>query len=167
MRHDSWFSNQSSPSAVCYGAVRVNGGPMAIENLAQIQQTMLAFVNEDHRIEAQLLRALAEALQERLAGTGAEAAVGAAWAALLTHTRAHFDREESAMLETDFPQRASHKAEHDRLLGEMTQQALAYEETHDGQALLRFVSETVPAWFLAHASTLDFVAARFITAQRA
>lgn len=140
---------------------------MAIEELAQIQQTMLAFVNEDHRIEAEFLRALAEALERRLAGAGDEAAVSAAWTALLTHTRAHFDREEAAMLETDFPQRVSHKAEHDRLLAAMTQQALAYEEAHDGRALLRFVSETVPAWFLAHASTQDFVAARFITAQRA
>jgi hemerythrin len=131
-----------------------------IDDLTAIPQTALAFMNDDHAEEVRLLRAAVDALR-----TGAGAvAIGAAWAALVDHTRAHFAREEAAMREAAFPPAAVHQAEHERVLAEMAAQFAAYQQSGHSTTLLEYAAHAVPDWFLRHLQSMDYVTARFIVA---
>ena len=87
----------------------------------------VAFMNQDHADEARLLNAAGGAVEAYRAGGAAKDQVKAALEALYVHTRAHFAREESAMVDASFPAYSFHQAEHVRILGELG--ALACEDT--------------------------------------
>lgn len=73
---------------------------------------------------------------------------------LLQHTEQHFNEENSLMDQSNFPALTEHKAEHRRVLGELTQ----FKKRLD-KGLVSFarayISENLPAWFTLHLSTMD------------
>lgn len=76
------------------------------------------------------------------------------FAALLVHTRSHFDQEEVLMRECRFPATAEHTDEHRRVLGEMTRFARQVEQGRTRMAQA-YVKEALPPWFALHAATMD------------
>jgi hemerythrin-like metal-binding protein len=73
---------------------------------------------------------------------------------LLLHTELHFQEENSLMEQSKFPALTEHKAEHQRILGELTQ----FKKRLD-KGLVSFARayalEKLPAWFRLHLSTMD------------
>jgi len=138
---------------------------MPLVDLDAIPQVALDFINSDHREEARLLNDLAEAvtaLRERRAGP--EPAV-AAFQVLFDHTQAHFGREEQAMLQAGFPPYPMHRGEHERVLAELAAEGRTFGETGDAERLWRYVSRTVPTWFVHHIETMDRITAQFVSQQ--
>jgi len=134
---------------------------MALVDLDRIPQVALPFINQDHRVEGDLLNRLHEALVAHRAG-GPAAPVLQAFEMLLAHTREHFGREEEAMRRAAFPPYPVHKEEHDRVLEEMEEEGRAFGEKGDAARLGRYVAEAVPAWFVAHIQSMDAVTAQFV-----
>jgi hemerythrin len=131
----------------------------------RIPQVALSFVNDDHREEARLLNALGAALRAHRDGVAPVEAILHRFEELFLHTREHFGREEAAMQRTAFPAQPVHKAEHERVLEELEAEGEHFRETGDTTRLWRYVSEAVPAWFLAHIETMDHVTAAFIASR--
>ena len=131
---------------------------MHIDDLDEIPQTAVKFINDDHAEEVRLLRALVDALRSG----AAETVTTAAWSALLDHTRYHFTREEAAMREVGFPPYAVHKAEHERVLIEMSARFALYLSSGETTALLEYAAREVPDWFERHLLSMDRVTAQYI-----
>lgn len=74
--------------------------------------------------------------------------------ALLEHTRRHFTSEEILMDATAFPSAAEHKADHQRLLGELDRfsQRISAGSTVMAKA---WIKEQVPDWFVMHVLSMD------------
>ncbi|BDG03085.1 hemerythrin family protein [Anaeromyxobacter oryzae] len=133
---------------------------------SQIPELPLAFMNSDHAEEVRLLEDLGVALDAHRKG-GAAQPVLERLALLAVHTREHFLREEQVMRETAFPAYPIHKAEHDRVLAEMDQEARRFREGGDPARLWSYLFEVVPAWFVQHIRTMDHMTARFVAARAA
>ncbi len=129
---------------------------------SQVPELPLAFMNADHADEVRLLESLGEALAGYRRGQGTLGEVIERLSLLAVHTREHFLREEQAMRETGFPAYPIHKAEHDRVLGEMDVEARRFREGGDPGRLWSYLFETVPAWFVHHIRTMDAVTARHV-----
>jgi hemerythrin len=135
---------------------------MAYVDAAQLVQLPVDFMNADHEREFRLLEALGEALAAARRGEGGLEAVLERMALLAVHTREHFLREEGAMREARYPGLATHKAEHDRMLGELDVEARRYREARDGARLERYLLEALPDWWFAHIRAHDGAAARHL-----
>lgn len=74
--------------------------------------------------------------------------------ALFEHTHQHFAEEEARMLTSVYPAYAEHRADHQRILGDMNRfcQRLTLGRTAMAKAWLK---ESLPAWFDVHAKTMD------------
>lgn len=74
--------------------------------------------------------------------------------ALVDHTRAHFDRENKLMVESEFPALAEHRGEHERIIGELEKFA---QRVHRGLIPFgrSYLRETLSQWFPLHAVTMD------------
>lgn len=82
---------------------------------------------------------------------------------LLKHTREHFKSEEALMEQSGFPAIREHKAEHQRVLGELTR--FAGKATSGSLAFGRaYVREQLPPWFDLHAKTMDSALAAHLKA---
>ena len=73
---------------------------------------------------------------------------------LLAHTRKHFTSEEILMTATAFPAVAEHKADHQRVLGEMDRFALRIAKGST-QMARAWVKEQLPDWFAVHVRNMD------------
>ncbi len=136
-------------------------------DLAAIPQVPLSFMNDDHRVEANLLNQLAQALEELARiGTG-PAEVLARFDALLSHTAEHFERENQAMQRSNFPPYPVHRAEHDRVLEQMRLARDAFATSGALEPLRAYVVEAIPAWFISHIQSMDSVTAAFLSAHQA
>jgi hemerythrin len=135
---------------------------MALVDLEQIPHVALDFANQDHREQARLLNEVQAALVEHRSG-GPREPVLERFAALLRHTREHFEREEAAMRRTRFPPFVVHKSEHDRVLEEMATEEARFLDSGDAERLWRYVSAAVPEWFTSHIQTMDFITAQFVS----
>ncbi len=137
---------------------------MGYIDASQVVQVPLPFMNADHAEEVRLLERLGEALAaHRLDGDLAP--VLERLALLAVHTREHFLREEQVMREARFPAYPAHKAEHDRVLAGMDEEARRFRESGDGARLSRYLFEAVPAWFVEHIRTMDLVTAAFVASR--
>jgi hemerythrin len=139
---------------------------MNLDELEQVPQTVLRFMNEDHSTEFKLTGALAASLERALAGTARTGEVEERWAALALHTKEHFSREEASMSETDDPTFPRHRAEHERLLAVLEVRWESYVEARDCQRLLDFTRRELRELFVAHVTTMDSVTARYVMCQR-
>jgi hemerythrin len=135
---------------------------MPLVDVNSIPQVALAFQNEDHAVEGNLLNAVAEAIESYREGTEGQEAVLAPLEALVEHMREHFERENRAMREHGFPAYAVHRAEHSRVLSELEREAFAFRAQGDSDRLGRYVTSVVPSWFVNHIQTMDAVTAHFI-----
>jgi hemerythrin len=127
----------------------------------QLPRLAVPFMNEDHAEEARLLNVAGERLAQFQAGAAGKPEVTAAMEALYLHTRAHFSREEAAMMEASFPAYAFHQAEHVRTLGELGEAERKFREAGDAAALAAYLA-TVPGWLAQHIETMDTVTARYV-----
>jgi len=134
---------------------------MAAIDASQIPHLPVPFMNTDHAHEVRLLNDLEASLAAHRRGEGTLAAVVERLSLLAVHTREHFLREESMMREARFPAYPMHKAEHDRVLAEMDAEARLFRDRGDDARLARYLFEGLPAWFLNHIRTMDYVTARF------
>jgi hemerythrin len=128
---------------------------------ALLPHLAVPFMNEDHVEEARLLNAAGDAVEALLAGRAGADAVKAALEALYIHTRAHFAREESAMLDASFPAYTFHQADHVRTLGEMGEAERKFRESGKADDLSAYLA-TVPDWLRQHIETMDTVTARYV-----
>lgn len=126
-----------------------------------IKRLAVPFMNADHAEEAQLLNAAADLVEAYRAGKASVDQVTAALDAFYRHSRAHFAREEAAMVKASFPAYSLHQAEHVRLLAELGEAERSFREGKDGAALAAFLA-TVPAWMEGHIETMDAVTARYV-----
>jgi hemerythrin len=138
---------------------------MPLVDLDAIPQVPLDFVNADHREEARLLNAVAEAVDALDAGRAAAATALESLAALRDHTAAHFGREDDAMRRTGFPAFPVHHAEHVRVLAELDDEIRRFAATGDVARLRAWVLGDVPEWFRNHIETMDLVTARFVASR--
>jgi hemerythrin len=93
----------------------------------------------------------------RLLNQAANAGKGeftASFLQLQTHTQQHFAVEERLMDASGFPASAEHKAEHQRILGELHQLAIRVQQ---GRAMMAraYVQDKLPEWFNLHTATMD------------
>ena len=137
---------------------------MAQLDIDALPQVAVGFMNEEHREEARLLNAVTAALTAMLGGPGEPARVTRAWLALEQHTRAHFAREERAMVQVGFPPFEVHKAEHELVLAAMEGELQAFEQDGDAARLARYVESAMQDWLRRHIETMDFVTARVLAA---
>ncbi|EIJ43864.1 hemerythrin-like metal-binding domain-containing protein [Beggiatoa alba B18LD] len=73
---------------------------------------------------------------------------------LLTHTQAHFDKENQLMVATKFPALGEHQAEHQRVINELKQfkQRVDKGMISFGRA---YIKDRLPEWFALHTKTMD------------
>jgi hemerythrin len=133
---------------------------MSYVDASAMPELPLEPMNADHAQELALLEQLGKTLDAQRRGESHPEDVLERLALLAVHTREHFLREEQLMRESRFAGYAVHKAEHDRVLAEMDQQARTFRETNDGERLSRYLLEVVPAWYVSHTRTMDVAAAR-------
>ncbi len=131
-----------------------------------IPQVVLAFMNQDHGKEAELLNAAIDATAAHRDGKSKVEDVLLAYEALFAHTQEHFSREEEAMRQVAFPPYPMHKGEHDRVIDEMESEEVHFRETGDTGRLFQYLTEAVPAWFVGHIQSMDAVTAQFVTMRR-
>ncbi|HET6440231.1 MAG TPA: hemerythrin family protein [Anaeromyxobacter sp.] len=121
----------------------------------------VAFMNQDHAEEARLLNTVGEAVDAFRKDGGGKDRVKAALEGLYLHTRAHFAREESAMVDASFPAYSFHQAEHVRILGELGEAERRFDETDAGDELAAYLA-TLPGWLGQHITSMDAVTARYV-----
>jgi hemerythrin len=127
---------------------------------SQVPQFPVGFMNADHALEVRMLNDLESALSAHRRGQGSLEAVLEKLSIFAVSAREHFLREESLMREAQYPAYAAHKAEHDRVLSEMNEEARVFRERGDGERLARYLFRTLPDWFVTHVRTMDLVAAK-------
>jgi len=73
---------------------------------------------------------------------------------LVAHTRTHFTAEEEMMERSGFPAIEEHRADHARVLGEMTRFTAGLRRGR-AQLATAYVLDQLPGWFELHAATMD------------
>lgn len=127
---------------------------------SQVPHLPVPFMNVDHALEVRMLNEIGAALAAHQRGRGDLVAVLEKLSVFAVHTREHFLREESLMREARFPAYLVHKAEHDRALAEMNDEARAFRESGDDQRLASYLFRRLPEWFVNHMQSMDLVTAR-------
>ncbi|MFT7879730.1 MAG: hemerythrin family protein [Sulfurimonas sp.] len=124
----------------------------------------MAFMNEVHQEDVHLINRLFENLLTYESDPTPQNAVevDSAFEAWYAHTIVHFEGEEVKMRESGFPPYGRHKAEHDRVLGEMKQLLESWKETREVKPLKIYLIEVLPGWLLTHIETMDTVTASFL-----
>lgn len=125
-------------------------------------QVALKFMNQDHAEFIALRDRLVVLLTTRASNEQVDAALGD----LLEHTRHHFGEEERLMHEVNFPPFSVHKGDHDAVIANMVARIGSWKNNRDAEDLRVWLDKDVGDWFVNHVSSMDFVTARFIAAQR-
>jgi len=80
---------------------------------------------------------------------------------LVRHTEGHFDFENKQMRRKRYPLMTTHRAEHDRVLGEMRR---INDEVKRGEfETARYYLTELPAWFRLHVLSMDCALSTFLT----
>lgn len=84
--------------------------------------------------------------------------------ALFEHTQAHFSDEEARMQESQFSAYAEHRADHQRILGDMNR---FNQRIQAGRASMAkaWLNEGLPTWFDVHAKTMDSALAAHLSSR--
>lgn len=126
----------------------------------EIPRLPVAFMNEDHDHGADQLAAMLAALP---AYTEDRTTLAQACRDFLEHNREHFAREEAAMLASGFPPYPVHRQEHQRALDWLEDLTAGIAAGNaDAETVARAVGQDVPAWFIQHIQTMDWVTANWI-----
>lgn len=102
-------------------------------------------VDSTHREFVSLVEQAASAQPEKLAP---------ALQNLVEHTREHFQEEESRMQSVNHRLLSEHRAEHQRILGDMERFCQRAEKGRGAMARA-WVADNLMEWFTAHARTMD------------
>lgn len=127
-------------------------------SVKHLPQVALEFMNSVHGEEL----ALVSELLTQLDGDTHNADVSAQLNAWVTHTQAHFERENFLMQEYDFFAYPMHAAEHVQALQQLKSVQLAWDKTADREALRGYI-QSWRQWLQQHISTMDFVTAQFLS----
>lgn len=82
------------------------------------------------------------------------------------HTTTHFANEEKMMQEAHFPPYHMHKKAHDLFLGELKEVITIWNEEQSIGPIDQFMRFKLPRWMKDHISTMDYVTAGFLAAQK-
>lgn len=93
-------------------------------------------------------------------GSGLETALDA----LAAHARDHFNTENAWMVDSDFPARVCHIAEHDAVLRSI--EGVHRRIAHGEHALAQALARELAAWFPAHCDYLDAALAHWMCKRR-
>ncbi len=126
-----------------------------------IPQVAMAFMNDVHAEEAELVNQLNELIERQKGGEDVAAQIDQAMNDWVEHTEAHFERENRLMREYGFPAYAIHSEEHDRALAALHMLQKSWMDKRDIHGLAEHVQINWPQWFQRHISTMDTVTAMF------
>lgn len=73
---------------------------------------------------------------------------------LIIYTRQHFEREERLFEETDYPDRADHRKEHDALIAQITEAHARYKSDASAAQLLEMIG-FLNRWMIEHIRKSD------------
>jgi hemerythrin-like metal-binding protein len=134
----------------------MRGAAMGLIRLEDDQKVNVHEIDAQHETLIDLINQLHAAMTQR----SERAVLDQLMAALIEHTRTHFDYEEQLMLEHRYPGYTTHKHEHDRLIQHIL--ALA-EQYRRGDLLLSFaVMVDLKGWALVHIERFDIALGVFL-----
>jgi hemerythrin len=111
----------------------------------------IAFQDDDHEQAVVVMNALQTCTDEELPGL---------YKTLHEHTKEHLAREDDLMDRIGFFAMEVHKGEHKRVLAEM-QEFQDKLDTGEIAEVRKYVTKTVPEWFLNHLESMDTATAMF------
>lgn len=120
-------------------------------------------MNNTHHEEVALVNALGDLLIQAKSGNANISAITKALDDWITHTEAHFSRENQLMQEYGFPPFPVHAQEHDAALDGLHRMQQQWLENHGVDALSEFVFHSWPQWFQMHVNSMDNVTAQFLS----
>lgn len=120
------------------------------------------FMNHDHKECIELIQELVANCDKHVQGVITDEALMAGLDQLKQHLIDHFQREEQAMQETQFPPYYVHKTEHDSVLQEFDMIFKRWQGDKNTEALKRYVERNMQNWLETHALTMDTVTAAHI-----
>ena len=121
----------------------------------------LDFMNNTHFEELELLASLGELINSYQEHDNERDEITQSLDDWLSHTKAHFDRENELMIDINFPMFPMHSGEHRRVLDEMEQIVLTWKEKNEINILADYVFSIWPRWFEAHVNSMDMITAQF------
>ena len=129
----------------------------------EIPAIAVGSMNDTHHEEVALVNALGVLLRQARQGEEDRAAIGAALDDWVSHTEAHFARENSLMETHGFPPYPVHAQEHAQALENLHQVQRHWHQRQDLDELWAYVFETWPRWFQMHVNSMDNVTAQFLS----
>jgi hemerythrin len=130
-----------------------------------IPKVALDFINEDHEEAARLVSEINQTISKINIDINSKNLILPLLEALLGHKSTHFEKEESSMLEAQFPAISQHKQEHGRLLNELKALIDHWNNYQDIHSLKTYMNEIFPLWLKNHTITMDHATAVFITSR--
>jgi len=129
----------------------------------EIPRVAVDSMNRTHEEEVELVNRLGSLIRQAEAGEPDTAAIDQALKHWITHTEAHFDRENRLMQEYGFPPYPVHAQEHATVLEEIRGLQSRWLETRDLEPLGEFVLKRWPRWFTMHVNSMDTITAQFLS----
>ena len=136
-----------------------------------IPQVELDFMNATHFEEIAMVKSLGELVSNyqqsandsnsNSNSNSNEKAITESLQEWLSHTTAHFERENELMQQTGFPALPVHSNEHQQALKNMQAIIEAWQHNHDIDLLADFIFDLWPNWFNTHVNTMDMMTAKF------
>lgn len=130
-------------------------------DIEDIPQVAMAFMNDVHAEETELVNALNELIERKKSGGSVDEEIDAALSAWVDHTVEHFERENQLMQKYGFPAYTIHAEEHERALAALRLLQKNWMDSRDINVLAEHVQINWPQWFQSHISTMDMVTALF------
>jgi len=125
-----------------------------------LPQLAMPFMNDVHCEELEIVNRIGELLS---ATESSETQISACLQEWVTHTEAHFTRENRLMEDYNFPPCQIHRNEHDLAYQQLLDVQKKWNETFDTGMLSRYALEIWPAWFERHLMTMDAATANFLS----
>lgn len=135
----------------------------AVFDPADLPLVAVDSMNETHREELALINALGGLIRQAEAGEPDVAAIDAALDEWVSHTEAHFGRENELMEKYGFPPYPVHAQEHATVLEEIHRLQAQWHDDRELQPLVDFLFERWPQWFLMHVNSMDTITAQFLS----
>jgi len=129
----------------------------------KIPPVAVASMNETHHEEVKLVNELARLLHEAQAGESDTQAIDEALDRWVSHTEAHFARENELMEKYGFPPYPVHAQEHATVLDEIHHLQSAWHQQRELEPLVDFLFQRWPQWFVGHVNTMDTITAQFLS----
>lgn len=120
-------------------------------------------MNDTHHQEVALVNTLGALLLQARDGHPDPDAIGQALDEWVSHTEAHFERENRLMEEHGFPPFPVHAQEHASALDNLHRIQASWHDSHNLDELGNYVFNTWPQWFQMHVNSMDNVTAQFLS----